>query len=66
MAKGDKFITSRRCDVQMRKSKEKCNTPFHTRWRCTEDCKNCICCLYKTDDGTEHHVNLIGAMPKEK
>ena len=50
-------IISRRCDYPMRRSKEKCNTPYHTEWHCTEDCRNCICCLIKYEDGTEAHVN---------
>lgn len=65
MPKGEKFIVNRRCDASMRRSKEKCYTPYHTDWRCTGECSNCICCIYKTNEGTEHHVNLMGVMPKD-
>lgn len=59
MAKGDKFIISRRCDVQMRKSKEKCNTANHTWWKCTKECSTCICGMYQTEEGDWHHNNLM-------
>lgn len=45
-----------RCDKPMRKRKEKLMTPLYTQWRCTGDCKGCICALVKSDDGTESHV----------
>lgn len=47
-----------RCDKSMRKSKEKCYTADNKHWKCTGECKTCICCIYKTGDGTEYHVNL--------
>ena len=53
-------IISRRCDEAMKRSKEKCITPQYRRWRCTGECKTCICCIYQTNDGKEHHVNLLG------
>ena len=46
-----------RCDEAMRKSKERCYTPDHRRWKCTNECSNCICCLYKDRYGLEHHFN---------
>lgn len=51
-------IVSRRCDEPMRRSKEKCYTPRLRKWRCTEDCRNCICCIQKDENGTESHVNV--------
>ena len=56
---GSKYIQSRRCDEPMRRSKEQCYTPWHKRWKCTGDCKNCICSIYKTNNGVEHHNNLM-------
>lgn len=51
-------IVSRRCDEPMRRSKEKCITPFYRPWRCTEDCRNCFCCIQMDENGTESHVNV--------
>ena len=48
---------SRRCDEPMRRSKERCNTPFHTRWKCTGNCAGCICCIEKDENGNERHSN---------
>lgn len=59
MPQVEKFIIRRRCDKPMRRSKEQCNTAFNRWWRCTGECKVCICCLITLDDGTEEHVNLI-------
>lgn len=56
---GSKYITSRRCDVPMRRSKERCRKPNGKPWRCTGECKSCICSIYKTDNGTEHHNNTM-------
>ena len=52
-------IHRRRCDVPMRRQKEKCNTPFYKKWECSGECKRCICCIITLEDGTEEHVNLI-------
>ena len=60
MYHGSKYIKSRRCDEPMRRSKEQCDTPGRKPWRCTGDCKNCICSIYKTNNGTEHHNNFLG------
>ena len=49
-------IISRRCDEAMKRSKEKCFTPNHRRWKCTGECKTCICCLETIEDGTERHL----------
>ena len=49
-----------RCDESMRRSKERCYTPFHTRWRCTGECKACICGLRKTQTGDWEHVTTSG------
>ena len=47
---------ARRCDKPMRRSKERGFMASGRRWRCTEDCSSCICCLEKRYDGTwEHH-----------
>ena len=53
-----RMIINRRCDEPMRRSKEKCNTPYHKRWKCNEDCKNCICCIQMDEQGNESHVNV--------
>ncbi|MDT3386259.1 MAG: hypothetical protein LIR46_00605 [Bacteroidota bacterium] len=39
----------------MKRSKEKCYTPFNIRWRCNNDCANCICGMVKQYDGTWVH-----------
>ena len=49
-------VVSKRCDRQMRSSKERCWTPSHRRWKCNDDCKNCICCIVKDEMGNEHHI----------
>jgi len=51
------YVIDRRCDIPMRRSKEKCYTRYNKPWRCTKDCKNCICCLEKHKDGSESHFN---------
>lgn len=51
-------IISRRCDEAMRRSKERCITPAYHKWKCTEDCRNCICCITMDDQGNEQHVNV--------
>ena len=50
-------IISRRCDRQMRRSKEQGHLPSGRRWRCTEDCNTCFCCIEKIEDGTERHFS---------
>ena len=50
-------IISRRCDKPMRKSKERCNTPYYTRWKCKAKCDECICCIEKDENGMERHVS---------
>ena len=55
-------IVKRRCDVPMRRSKEKCITPRLRPWRCPEDCKNCICCIWMDENGNESHVNVASKM----
>ena len=50
------YMTKYRCDESMKRSKEKCNTPFHSTWKCTGDCKTCICCIVKDANGFEHHM----------
>lgn len=52
-----KQVIKRRCDEPMRRSKERCNTPFNTRWKCTGDCKNCVCCIWMDENGNESHVS---------
>lgn len=47
-----------RCDKAMRRSKERCNTPLFTRWRCTGDCLSCPCCLIKDENGEESHRGI--------
>ena len=56
---GSKYIVSRRCDKSMKRSKEQCNTPYHKPWRCTGECKDCICSIYKTENGIEQHNNFM-------
>ena len=50
-----KLLVERKCDKAMRRSKERCSTPVYTRWRCTGECQNCVCGMYKKDDGTWEH-----------
>lgn len=50
---------ARRCDEPMRRSKERCYTPSRRKWRCTEQCNNCVCCLEKRYDGTWEHFNPL-------
>lgn len=53
------MIIRRRCDKPMRKSKERAFLPGDNRihWRCTENCKECICCIETDENGNEKHVN---------
>lgn len=51
-------IIQRRCDEPMRRSKERCITPAYRKWKCTEDCRNCICCIQMDEQGNEAHVNV--------
>lgn len=55
-------VVQRRCDEPMRRSKEKCVTPARRPWRCKSDCKNCICCIWMDENGTEQHVNVASKM----
>lgn len=47
-----------KCDESMRRSKERCYIPFGRRWRCTTNCKECICAMFKQEDGTWIHKKL--------
>lgn len=52
-----------RCDKAMRRSKERCYQPMifsseRRKWKCTEDCRNCICAIVREDNGIEHHVRF--------
>ena len=58
------IVIDNRCDVPMRRSKEQCNTPNNTPWRCTEDCKSCICCIVKDENGDERHLGANKWKPK--
>lgn len=60
------FIINRRCDVPMRRSKERCRTIYGDKWRCTGECKSCICCIYMADNFKEHHVNYMVKRPEER
>ena len=51
----DEIAVSRRCDEAMRRSKEKGFRAPGIRWRCDGECKECICCIVKSDDGNERH-----------
>lgn len=62
----EKFIIKRRCDEPMKRSKEECRLPNGKRWRCTKDCRECICCIYTTDDGREAHVSMMYKNPEEQ
>ena len=55
-----KSIIDRRCDEAMRRSKEKCYTQYWERWKCTGECKECICCIVKDDHGGEKHISFGG------
>ena len=54
-----KYIISRRCDEPMRRSKEQGYIRQGVHWKCTNQCKTCICSIYKTNNGVEHHNNLL-------
>ena len=56
---GSKYIINRRCDEPMRRSKEQCYIRPGVHWSCTGKCKECICSIYKTNNGTEHHNNFL-------
>lgn len=47
-----------KCDEAMRRSKERCFIPFGRRWRCTTNCQECICAMFKQEDGTWIHKKL--------
>ena len=49
---------SRRCDEPMKRSMEKCNTPFFKRWECTKECDKCFCCIHKDENGNETHTKV--------
>lgn len=53
-------MTSIRCDTAMRRSKEKAGEGVRDirRFRCTGECKSCICGMIKRSDGTWEHVQL--------
>ena len=53
-----KRIINRRCDEPMRRSKEQCYTRSGVHWRCTKQCKTCMCCIEKEYNGDESHVNM--------
>lgn len=42
----------------MRRSKEKGFITPGRRWKCTGECRECICCLVKSEDGNWEHVDL--------
>ena len=58
MAKAPDII-SHRCDKPMRRSKEQGYIRAGVHWKCTGECKSCLCCIVKDENGNEHH---IGAM----
>ena len=45
-----------RCDKAMRRSKEKPVPYIGEPWRCTGQCKTCVCGLHQNDDGTWSHT----------
>ena len=55
-----------KCDESMRRSKERCWTPNNRRWRCTGECKECHCALFKKDDGTWEHLKIRWGHPHGK
>ncbi len=59
------FIIKRRCDEAMRRSKEKCRTPSGYKWKCTGECKTCICCIYMTQYFHERHYNRMRKLPED-
>lgn len=52
-------IISHRCDKPMRRSKERCYIYAGTHWKCTKDCKNCMCAIFKDEYGGERHKGVI-------
>ena len=50
------IIINRRCDEPMRRSKERCITPAYRKWKCSEDCRNCICCIQMDENGNEEKL----------
>ncbi len=49
-----KIIIKRRCDVPMKRSKERTR-----RWKCNGVCKTCICCIVTNESGDEEHINPL-------
>ena len=47
-----------RCDMPMRRSKERCITPSRTPWRCTMMCRDCPCAIIKEQSGEERHSGI--------
>lgn len=50
-----------RCDTAMRRSKERASNESWKvygipKWKCTEDCENCICGLRKDWKGQWEHI----------
>ena len=55
-----------KCDKAMRRSKQRCLTPFYTRWKCDGDCGPCPCALHKKADGTWEHTPMRYGHPHGK
>jgi hypothetical protein len=50
------IITKRRCDKSMRRSKEKGYKLTGQHWKCPGDCRGCVCCIEKDQEGNERHA----------
>ena len=61
-----KTIIKRRCDIPMKRSKERTRC-----WKCNKDCRNCFCCIEMDNGEYEEHVDIRRVrkdegLPKDK
>lgn len=52
-------IISHRCDIPMKRSKQKGYIRPGVHWKCTKQCTQCICCILKDENGNEHHIGAL-------
>ena len=52
-------IIDYRCDIPMKRSKEKGFIRPGVHWKCRENCRQCFCCIVKDENGNEHHIGAL-------